>query len=245
MKISTDIQLIGLSIYLSKSKTIIISDVHIGQEEALNKQGILIPRIYFQHLYKKTQNLIKKLDFNTLIINGDLKHEFGRISETEWRHTLRFLDLFKDKQVYLIKGNHDTILGPIAKRRNLELKDYIITDNTLIAHGDTELDIKELEKTNKTKIKTIIIGHEHPAITISSKNRAETFKCFLIGTHKRKKLIVTPSYNEMIEGTNILREQILSPYLKQNLNNFNVIVYGNQLYDFGKLKDIKKKFPIK
>jgi len=243
MEVIKGIKLIGLSIYLPSSKTLIISDIHIGEEEALNKQGILVPRIYFRHLQQKTKNLLKTLKVDTVVINGDLKHEFGKISETEWRHTLRFLDLFKDKDVFLIKGNHDTILGPIAKKRNLKLVDYYVTDSILLIHGDKEPDLKKIEKESNSKIKTIIMGHEHPAITISSENRAETFKCFLIGSYKRKKLIATPSYNEITEGTNILREEILSPLLKQNLNSFRVIVYGDNLYDFGKIKDIKKKFP--
>jgi uncharacterized protein len=236
LTISDNIRLIGLSIYLPKSKTLILSDIHIGYEEALNKQGILIPRIYFSHLYEKTKNLIRVLDFKTVVINGDLKHEFGAISTTEWRHTLRFLDLFKDKDIYLIKGNHDTILGPIAEKRNIKLVLSYKIDNTLIIHGD-----KIIKQT--PGIKTIIIGHEHPAITIQSQTRAETYKCFLIGKtpDKKHQLIVMPSYNEITEGTDIFKEQTLSPYLKHNLANFRVIVCGKELLDFRTIKEIKKK----
>ena len=76
-------------------------------------------------------------------------------------------------------------------------------------------------------------------ITIKSENRKETFKCFLIGKTMDKKynLIAMPSYNEVTEGTNILQEQILSPYLKQNLNNFRVIIYGKEL--LGKSRKIR------
>lgn len=229
----------ALSIYLIKSKTLVLSDIHIGYEEAMNKQGIFVPRIFFQNLYQKTVDLIKNLDFDAVVLNGDLKHEFGTISITEWRHTLRFLDLFKDKKIYLIKGNHDTILGPIAEKKNLELKKYLIIDDVLIVHGDKELDIKQIEKEHKSKIKTIVIGHEHPAITIKSENRQETFKCYLVGKYKGKRLIAMPSYNEVTEGTNILREEILSPYLKQDLDNFKIIIYGDKLYDFGKLKQLR------
>lgn len=250
MKILDNIELIKLALYLKKQKTLVLSDIHIGYEEALNKQGVLVPRIYFKHLYEKTKNLIKELDFNTLVINGDLKHEFGTISKTEWRHTVRFLDLFKDKKVFLIKGNHDTILGPIAEQKNLELVDYYIADDVIILHGDEELDISKINKAHRSKlkihnskIKTIIIGHEHPAISIKSENRAETFKCFLIGKTRDKKynLIAMPSYNEITEGTNVLSEQLLSPYLRQNLDSFRAVVYGNELLDFGRIKDMKKK----
>ena len=67
-----------------------------------------------------------KLD--SIIINGDVKHEFGTISESEWRNTIRLLDfLLKHcKEVMLIKGNHDKILGQIAQKRNVSVVDYFV-----------------------------------------------------------------------------------------------------------------------
>ena len=47
-----------------------------------------------------------------------------------------------------------------------------------------------------------------------------------------------PSFNLVIEGTNILKEKLLSPFLKQDLKNFHVFIVEDKIYDFGKLKDI-------
>ena len=47
-----------------------------------------------------------------------------------------------------------------------------------------------------------------------------------------------PSFNLMTEGTDILNETILSPYLKQNLNNFKVYIVGDKVYNFGRIKDL-------
>ena len=97
------------ALYLEKQKILIIADIHIGYEEALNKQGILVPRTSFKDIVKRFEKIIKQIGKpNKIIINGDIKHEFGTISETEWRHTLRFLDLLAkhSKEVILIKGNH-------------------------------------------------------------------------------------------------------------------------------------------
>jgi len=44
----------------------------------------------------------------------------------------------------------------------------------------------------------------------------------------------------MIEGTDILKEQILSPFLQQNLDNFDVYVFEDKVYEFGKLKGLRK-----
>ena len=220
------LKLIDLAILYKK--TLIICDVHIGYEEALNKQGLLLPRIHFKEQVKRMKDIMEKADFDRIVINGDLKHEFGTISRTEWRNTLKFLDLFGDKEIILVKGNHDNIMGPIAKKRNLRLADHYIMDDVLICHGDRII---------KDKAGTIIIGHEHPAASIRDSIRNERYKCYLIGKYRRKNLIVQPSFNLVTTGTDVLNEKLLSPYL-DDIDDFRVIVVEDKLYDFGRVKDL-------
>ena len=262
MEILPNIEIVDLALYFEG--TLVISDVHIGYEEALNKQGVLVPRLQFEEMANRMNHifeLLKNKKIEKIIINGDLKHEFGTISEQEWRNTLKFLDLLAKhcKEIILIKGNHDTILGPIAKKRNVRVLDYLIVESltsnsnnektslikkslkkimksnknkVLIAHGDKVLDIKNYG--------TIIIGHEHPAVSLKEGPRVEQYKCFLKGKYKGKNLIVQPSFNSIIEGTDILRDEILSPFLQQNLDNFYVYVVEDKVYEFGKLKNLRK-----
>jgi len=237
MEITKDIQIIDLALYINKSNTLIIADTHIGYEEALNKQGILIPRFQFKEIIERLENILKKATnnkktkLNQIIINGDIKHEFGTISEQEWRHTLRLLDFLAKhcKEIILIKGNHDTILGPIAEKRKVKVKDEHRIDNTLIIHGD---------KIPKKLEKTIIIAHEHPAITLRDNLKTEKVKCFLKGKYKKNTLIVQPSFNFVTEGTDVLKEKLLSPFLKQNLKDFNCYVIADKIYNFGKLNNL-------
>ena len=139
MQIFKNIEIIDLCLFLTKSKTLVIPDVHIGYEEALNKQGILIPRTQFKEIMINIEKIIKEVIFrfnsiNQIIILGDLKHEFGRISETEWRQTLRFLDFLSKfcNNIILIKGNHDTILGPIAKKIDRKNAKIYLLDGTYL-----------------------------------------------------------------------------------------------------------------
>ncbi|MBW3015419.1 metallophosphoesterase [Candidatus Woesearchaeota archaeon] len=239
MGLNSELEIIDLCLYFRKQRILVVSDIHMGYEEALNKQGVLVPRFQFVETVKRLENVLKAVKIDTIVINGDLKHEFGTISETEWRHTLRILDLmFKyAKKIVLLKGNHDTILKPIAAKRNLEVRDYYVVDDYYICHGHVLPD-ESNDKVFK-KAKYIIIGHEHPAVTLSESGRFETYKCFLIGNWKRKKLIVMPSFNLVTEGTDILKEEILSPFLKQKLSNFEVYIVSDKVYFFGKLKNLK------
>jgi putative SbcD/Mre11-related phosphoesterase len=101
----------------------------------------------------------------------------------------------------------------------------------LVMHGD-KLPNKELLKNTKT----IIIGHEHPAVSVREGPREELFKAFLVGKWKGKNLVVQPSFNLVTEGNDVLKEEVLSPLLKGNLKNFNAVIVSDKLYGFGKLR---------
>ncbi|MBU4502402.1 MAG: metallophosphoesterase [Nanoarchaeota archaeon] len=237
MEISKNLEIMDLCLYFKKEKTLVISDIHMGYEEALNKKGILAPRFQYAETLNRLKTILTGFKLQKIVINGDLKHEFGTISETEWRHTLGIIDfLFQYcKKIILIRGNHDKILGPIAKKRSLEVRrNYIIGKTTMILHGDKI-------PTGKTfdKMKRLVIGHEHPAISLYKDGRLEKFKCFLKGKWKKKELIVIPSYNVVTEGTDMLKDKLLSPFLKKNIDDFKVFIVSDGIYGFGTIKDIK------
>lgn len=234
MEILKGIEIVGKALWIPKFKALILADLHIGYEEALNKQGILVPRQQFQKIKKEISELLK-LKPRIIIINGDLKHEFGEISRQEWRETLEMLDLMLEKaEVILIKGNHDTILEPIARKKGLEIMGFYCIDSSRICilHGDK---IRIEKEVNKAKI--LIIGHEHPAVSLQEGMKSEIYKCFLLGRWKGKKLIVMPSFLPLVEGSDIKKERLLSPYLS-DIKNFKIFVLGDRIYKFGRLKDL-------
>jgi metallophosphoesterase superfamily enzyme len=47
-----------------------------------------------------------------------------------------------------------------------------------------------------------------------------------------------PSFCLATEGTNILKEKTISPFLDQDLRNFEVSVIADKIYDFGKVKNL-------
>jgi hypothetical protein len=171
-----------------------------------------------------------------IVMLGDIKHEFGTISRQEWRDTLNLLDYLMSKvgKIVLIKGNHDTILGPLADKKDLVVRESFFIDNILFCHGHKLIDEKSAIF---IKAKTIIIGHEHPAIGLRDGPRVEKYKCFLLGKFKNKKLIVMPSFNFVTEGTDVLQEKLLSPFI-ENIYNFEAFVVGDKVYKFGKVSSL-------
>lgn len=232
MHISKQIEIIDLALYLEKEKILVFSDLHIGYEELLNKQGVLVPRFQLKDLIKRINNILDRVDAKKIIINGDLKHEFGTISQQEWSDTLEILNLFNNKEIILIRGNHDSILGPIADKKNIVIQDHYLVDDVYICHGNKIPDDEDFKKA-----KIVIIGHEHPCIAFRER-KDEKYKCFLKGKWKNKVLLVLPSLNLVTQGTDITKEKLLSPFLQQNLDDFEVFAVENKIYDFGKLKEL-------
>jgi putative SbcD/Mre11-related phosphoesterase len=237
------IEATGLALWISKEKALVISDLHLGYEEMLNKQGVLMPRINFFEIKEKLEKIFLEINamhekIEKIIINGDLKHEFGEISQQEWKETLDMLEFLEKNcgKIILVQGNHDKILGPIAefKKTSICKKGFFLEKSRIfVSHGN------EIPKTSEfKKAKTIVIGHEHPAISLRESTKTETYKCFLKGKFRGKDLIVLPSISTIAYGTDILKQEILSPFLQQNLSEFEIWAVEDKAYYFGKIKNL-------
>ncbi|MCF7866609.1 metallophosphoesterase [Candidatus Woesearchaeota archaeon] len=245
MEIISGINIIGPSLFFEKEKILVIGDVHIGQENSIHKMGFNIPLNQFKLINEFLENVVEELKPKTIIINGDLKHDFGKITNDEWDKITLFLkNLKKYSKVIIIGGNHDKILEPIIDKLDLQMSSYhkIVLENDFvyITHGDIIPHDLDYVTSN-----IIIIGHEHPAIKLKDNNRVEIFKSFLKGKYKDKTLIVMPSLNPISEGTDILSQKLLSPFLKEIKNNktlgyFEAYILDdkNKVYFFGKLKGL-------
>ena len=90
------------------------------------------------------------------------------------------------------------------------------------------------------------MGHIHPSIILSDKQniKRESYKCFLEGKFKNKQVVILPSFLEYTDGSPINNmedyEDDFSIIPKKALLTFKVHVIGeNEVYEFGKVKDLK------
>ena|SRR3989338_9057977 len=91
-------RIVDLGLYFTKYQLLAITDLQFGYEESLNKKGVLVPRVVHQEMLKRMEAMLQHCcaisqtkKIRAVLVNGDFKHEFGTISETEWRHCVRFL----------------------------------------------------------------------------------------------------------------------------------------------------------
>lgn len=236
---------------------LVVSDIHIGYEDQI--YGKNISNEQYKETIDKFEEIFKNLDkkkikIKQIVILGDLKHEFGIISDKEWKESLDLIDYlnkkikinkkFKEK-IVLIKGNHDTILGPIAKKRELEILNYYKYKNICFIHGHLKYE------NYLDNIKYLFLGHLHPSIVISDKYKKEKFKCFLKGKWENKEVMVLPSFCPISFGYDL--REINKEYNKNKdffiipnkiLGKLKVIIYNKlykKEYEFLELDKLIKK----
>lgn len=237
MKTDPDFEFVGPTLYIPKFKTLVIGDLHIGTEYSLAETGALSSIIGLSEIREITVEILQKKKVEKIILIGDLEVHFGHLQNNQKNAILDYLKLIKEytKEIILIEGNHDKIISKIVGEMGLKFQNTYQLKEYFFSHGD------KIQK-EKKGTKYIIIGHEHPAVGISDNIRTEKFKCFLVSKYNESTLIVLPSLNQTFIGTEVNKNKLLSPYLKENiLKNARVYIIENmKVYNFGKLKELKR-----
>ncbi len=141
-------------------KFLVISDIHIGLEDRIKRNGILIDsRKNTDELIKLLTNIYLETGVEELIILGDLKASIRIITRTEWDNVPYFLEsLGKLFKIYLIPGNHDGNINQLLPESiNIMRSHGMEIDNILFTHGHTIPRIG-------MNVEKIIVGHLHPII---------------------------------------------------------------------------------
>jgi putative SbcD/Mre11-related phosphoesterase len=187
---------------------LVISDIHIGLEDKIRRNGILIdPRQNIDESIRLMTNIHWETGVNELIILGDLKSSIRIITRTEWDNVPYFLEsLNKLFNIYLIPGNHDgNIKQLLPDNVNLMRSKGIEFDNILLTHGHTLPRIG-------MNVEKIIAGHLHPIIqkegSILQGNKIWvkinlTKKDLLEKDHKQNtrklEMIIMPHFNNILD----------------------------------------------
>ena len=101
-----------------KTRTLVITDLHIGWEMALTKKGIYVPT-QMPKLLGKLTSLIFTYKPDKLLILGDVKHTVATAEIGEWHDLPDFFNELKRhvREICIIRGNHDGNLEPLLPEK--------------------------------------------------------------------------------------------------------------------------------
>jgi len=241
-EIDDTLWLIDTGLFHVERRTLVLADLHLGYEEAMRQQGVMLPQTHFAGLLTRLEAIFlalgvsRQAPLETLILNGDLRHTFGPLNAGEWRELNAFFEQVGPcaQRLAVIQGNHDPALNVFANRySNISLHVQFQEADWLYIHGDKLPDFSQ----HPTHL---VIGHEHPALSLRDPvtGRQERFKLFLKSHYQRYTLWVLPSCNALIHGTDLTKEGVLSPLL-QVVDLPGALAYvrddEGKIYSFGTL----------
>lgn len=230
--------------YLEDIDTLVVADLHLGYEQALEETGVFIPPVQFKFITTFITRALQETGSRRLLLLGDVKHEFGSALKQEWGETIELISKLKERgvEISVVRGNHDNFLIPMLKRLEVPLYDpHLRLDRYLFMHGHKDPPIDAWGGAE-----CVVIGHEHPAVLLRDELGVSIkLKSFLVGTFEGAKLIVLPALSPLMPGTevNAPRVRHLSPLLERvDLNSMRVyaVELESGIYDFDTIELLSK-----
>ncbi len=207
------------------SKTLVISDIHLGIEWDLYHSGFSIPS-QVEKRKKRIRSYLETVNPERIVLLGDIKHNVPRTSWQEKQEVPDFLSLLSSSvMVDIVPGNHDgDIVYLVPEDVTVHDMKGCVIDDVGYFHGHTWPD-KELFLASY-----IVMSHNHPTVRFTDPLGHSVSEPVWIRTKFLEKpimehygdivewgnpeVIVMPAFNELCGGiafNESLREELLGP----------------------------------
>lgn len=212
----------GGAALLSSENILVVADLHLGCEAALEYEGLSIPRVQTKKIEEYMRRTIEQISPRRLVIAGDLKHNFSRNLVQEWNDVSRFVAHIRELvPLEVVKGNHDNYLAAILSEHGIALRREMMVGGIRIAHGHSG---------SRMSCPTVI-GHIHPSIRIRDKVGASVKdSCFLYSP--KSQMLVLPALSIVASGLDVVRaadSDRASPLLPESgLSDFVPVVFSKE-----------------
>ena len=81
---------------LSEGPTVVLGDLHLGYERALEQEGMYIPRINTDSICDALNDILCRYEPSRVVLLGDVKHDFKRSGFEEKREVRRIVTLLSE-----------------------------------------------------------------------------------------------------------------------------------------------------
>jgi putative SbcD/Mre11-related phosphoesterase len=194
-RLDADIELLpGGAVVLRKTNAVVVADLHLGSEAALEHEGLSLPRVQARKIGAYLRSVVEAIGPDQLIIAGDLKHNFSRNLSQEWTEVSDFVNAISEiVDIVVVRGNHDNFLSTILGEMNIPLRSKYCMGGYTIVHGHAESSVEG----------PVIMGHIHPSIALRDDVGAGLKSpCFL--HDESRGMLVLPALSIVSPGVDIV-----------------------------------------
>lgn len=184
----------GGAALITPEDVLVVADLHLGCEAALEQEGLSIPRVQTRKIRGYVRDLIDRVSPSKLVVAGDLKHNFSRNLMQEWEDVSRFVrGLSEAVPVEVVKGNHDNFLGAILRELGVPLAMEVDVGGVRVVHGHAG---------TRSDAPTIL-GHVHPSLGLrDGVDAVMKDRCFLYD--ERSQMLILPALSLVASGLDVV-----------------------------------------
>lgn len=177
-------------------EVLVIADLHLGWEAALEEDGLSLPRVQTAKIESYVRDLIDGVSPSKLVVAGDLKHNFSRNLTQEWQDVSRFVrGLSEAVPIEVVKGNHDNFLALILREVDTPLSRETDVGGVRIIHGHAGV---------RSDAPTVI-GHIHPSVGLrDGVDAAVKDRCFLYSEDAN--MLILPALSLVASGLDVVEQ---------------------------------------
>ena len=204
--------------YLEREKILAVADLHLGYAWAHRYHGQLLPVHPPGALLARLSDLCSYYQPKHLAILGDIVHEAAPVAEISNEVKALFSGLRELCGLKLILGNHDRKLRTLTRGMSqLEFAARFHVGKFVLVHGNNPMEIPPG--------KTVLMGHEHPAISLGDGIKSAKFPCFLVGP----RVVLLPAFSQWAAGSDFRAYKFMSPLARAARFTSAVAICGTKL----------------
>ncbi|MBK9256478.1 MAG: ligase-associated DNA damage response endonuclease PdeM [Saprospiraceae bacterium] len=160
------------AIFIKESRTLVISDLHLGKVTHFRNSGIAVPAASEGTSMQMLSSAIEKYTPSDVWFLGDLFHS---VHNNIWEQFSHYVKSRKEIAFTLIKGNHDILSDQCYADAGIVVVEELKFNEILFTH-------EPLDYINNHFYN--IAGHIHPGVILRGKGRQYLrLPCFLFGIH--------------------------------------------------------------
>lgn len=202
--------------YLEREGVLCVSDLHLGYAWAHRYHGQLMPVHAPEQLLERLLELCREYEPNTFAFLGDIVHQAVPVSAIRDELAALVAGLKSKCGVQMILGNHDRKLRELMWGE-LEFIESYEAGPYLLIHGN--------ESARGRQDAFIIMGHEHPAISLGDGVSSAKFPCFMVSAN----VLILPAFSNWAAGSDIRHHEFMSPLARSSRFEKAVAILGRKL----------------